>query len=65
MWWEEKGKWRLRRVECVEPGITAHRSSEEWGSLSVWRRVPHDLRIEFAGEEATDLLFTWHVERTV
>ena len=56
MWWEEKARWRLRWVECVKPGITAHHSLEEWGSLSCWRRVRHDLRIEFAGEEATRLL---------
>ena len=56
MWWEVKWRWTLRRVECAEPGIAAHRSSEEWGSRSCWRRVQHDLQIEFAGVEDTDLL---------
>ena len=56
MWWEEKWRWRLRRVECVKPGITAHHSSEERGTLSCWRRVRYDLWIEFAGEEATHVL---------
>ena len=55
MWWEVKWRWRLRRVECAEPGITAHRSSGEWGSQSCWECVRHDRQIEFAGAEATHL----------
>ena len=53
---EVKWRWRLRRVECDEPGISALRVSEEWGSLSCWRRVQRDLQIEFARAEATHLL---------
>ena len=40
----------------VEPGMTAYRSSEEFGSRSCGRRARHDLRIAFAGMEATHLL---------
>ena len=56
MCWEMKWRWRLRRVECDEPGINAHRVSEEWGSRSCWRRVQRGLQIQFAGVEATHLL---------
>ena len=56
MCWEVKWRWRLRRVECAEPSIGAHCSSEEWGSRLCWRRVQHDVQIEFAGAEAMYLL---------
>ena len=29
-------------ASTAEPGITAHRSSGEWGSRSCWERVRHD-----------------------
>ena len=56
MCWKVKWRRRFRLVECAEPGITAHRSSEKMGSRSCWRRVQRDLQIEFAGVEATHLL---------